>query len=1075
VAFITGLSNPGRIDVDDANGDLLVVEQDNQQIVRFPHDGSPAVTYGRPHGRVPGLYVATDFDGISDVAATGGGDFYVVEPYSAPRRVARFQASGSLVEEWYGGQPWASHATFDPDDPSVMWVSSARSRDQLTRYAMRINLDYAHATWSVHSTYKYFSPDNPYMHDSLNETGLFHVYKPAAASGAKYFVIEGWPTIQKIDEDHWALDPVTAVAPGSPGYQWNAGQRTNVGGTWPTTLQIPHVDANLDFYFVDTTALPYLVRRYPVDWTLGGGVPHYGSLPAGDAVATVSDRFSAFPSDARFGALLFHDVATDYLYATFNTAMADIPLFGDAFAQQWRNGQSSWAVGELGPASTTFAGNLSYQPTDPGLIYWTLRGISGVTHGCLVATDYDGGWNGEPAHTYVWDRDGLFVGGILDNPDLGGGVQPFMYQCSGEFAHSALYTAANGDVYFAGTWENDARIYKVTGWDDWVRLSGTFVVGSTDPSNTGEGLAATYFDNEVFTDPRTTRVDGPIDFNWGSAIPSGTALTSADTYSVRWLGNLRPTYGPKYTNVWVRTPDASASEGGYHQAYANGATVDVAFNGGSITVVGIKVPNGGIARFYLDGNYLTPAGPDASLDSPDGSTTVYGATLFERHDLGSGDHVLRVESVSIPGQGNRRVDIDEFIVAGGTIEDDGVPYRFYVDSDDGAQLWVDNKLEIYDWGTKSASSEASTGDIKLLRKDNPVELSYFKDAGGSASIDFQWSSPFETKQDVPARALFPTVAHPIAEQTTGATFVGVDSTTQGNWIGTYGADGNYLPSTASVPAYASATPVEDPNPTWQLSGFWLQASDHSLELPSGGRDGGTWYCGWSCPDPHGVSWEVDFSDAAWHKLSFYVLDVTGYASWLRFVVSDPVGNVLDTRDLPNDPSGTNYKNGVYLSWNVRGHVVVKVMSEPAPPNIEAAGYPTLQGFFFDPTTAVVGKAINVTGNGQSIPDGASTPDAANGTDFGQVAIDGHQDHTITIVNTGSQPVSLTAAPSLTGALAGDFVLVTQPSSPIAAGASTTFTLRFRPGNTGVCGARVTIPNDTDQSPYDFAVQGTGTP
>ena len=40
---------------------------------------------------------------------------------------------------------------------------------------------------------------------------------------------------------------------------------------------------------------------------------------------------------------------------------------------------------------------------------------------------------------------------------------------------------------------------------------------------------------------KLTRVDGPIDFDWGVGPPSGTGLTSADNWSIRWEGQLVPT------------------------------------------------------------------------------------------------------------------------------------------------------------------------------------------------------------------------------------------------------------------------------------------------------------------------------------------------------------------------------------------------------------------------------------------------------------------------------------------------------------------------------------------------------
>ena len=63
----------------------------------------------------------------------------------------------------------------------------------------------------------------------------------------------------------------------------------------------------------------------------------------------------------------------------------------------------------------------------------------------------------------------------------------------------------------------------------------------------GTGLTGKYYDNADFTSLVTTRVDTNINFNWGTSLPSGTALTNADTYSVAWIGQIDPEFSELYT------------------------------------------------------------------------------------------------------------------------------------------------------------------------------------------------------------------------------------------------------------------------------------------------------------------------------------------------------------------------------------------------------------------------------------------------------------------------------------------------------------------------------------------------
>ncbi len=66
-------------------------------------------------------------------------------------------------------------------------------------------------------------------------------------------------------------------------------------------------------------------------------------------------------------------------------------------------------------------------------------------------------------------------------------------------------------------------------------------------AQTGTGLTGKYYDDLTFTTAVTTRTDAAINFNWGSAIPSGTAITAPTTYAAAWSGQIEPAYSELYT------------------------------------------------------------------------------------------------------------------------------------------------------------------------------------------------------------------------------------------------------------------------------------------------------------------------------------------------------------------------------------------------------------------------------------------------------------------------------------------------------------------------------------------------
>jgi hypothetical protein len=118
---------------------------------------------------------------------------------------------------------------------------------------------------------------------------------------------------------------------------------------------------------------------------------------------------------------------------------------------------------------------------------------------------------------------------------------------------------------------------------------------------------------------------------------------------------------------------------------------------------------------------------------------------------------------------------------------------------------------------------------------------------------------------------------------------------------------------------------------------------------------------------------------------------------------------------------------------------------------------------FTLTSEVAGAPeIDVSGNGNSIADGDTTPSTTDDTDFGAVALaSGFNDNVFTIFNTGSGPLDLTGSPlvAITGDTA-DFTVTVQPvTDPVPASSATTFTVRFDPTVAGLRTATVSIGND----------------
>lgn len=79
-------------------------------------------------------------------------------------------------------------------------------------------------------------------------------------------------------------------------------------------------------------------------------------------------------------------------------------------------------------------------------------------------------------------------------------------------------------------------------------------------------------------------------------------------------------------------------------------------------------------------------------------------------------------------------------------------YEFFIQSNDGTKLFIDNKLVIDHDGPHGADIE-KTGKIKLSEGKHPIRLNYFQ-AGGGMYLRVQYSGPEIEKQEVPAMVLF---------------------------------------------------------------------------------------------------------------------------------------------------------------------------------------------------------------------------------------------------------------------------------------------------------------------------------
>ncbi|MDY0094589.1 MAG: choice-of-anchor D domain-containing protein [Candidatus Vecturithrix sp.] len=131
------------------------------------------------------------------------------------------------------------------------------------------------------------------------------------------------------------------------------------------------------------------------------------------------------------------------------------------------------------------------------------------------------------------------------------------------------------------------------------------------------------------------------------------------------------------------------------------------------------------------------------------------------------------------------------------------------------------------------------------------------------------------------------------------------------------------------------------------------------------------------------------------------------------------------------------------------------------------------GYTYDANGNLTQKTIALTAPEINVKQGATDIASGGSYNFGSVNVGSSSAAiTFTIQNLGTGVLTLTGL-TKGGSHPNEFT-VTPPTSPIAAGGSTTFTVTFTPGATGARAATITIAsNDSDEASYLINLSGTG--
>jgi hypothetical protein len=268
---------------------------------------------------------------------------------------------------------------------------------------------------------------------------------------------------------------------------------------------------------------------------------------------------------------------------------------------------------------------------------------------------------------------------------------------------------------------------------------------------------------------------------------------------------------------------------------------------------------------------------------------------------------------------------------------------------------------------------------------------------GSVKQEEEKAKPKPVAKEPAAAPPPPAAEPPKAAPSARATFVSIDTATQGNWRERYGADGYELAQAGGrPPAYAQVIVEGQKLYTWAASSSEAKA----LEKPDGGdRLAACWY------QEGSFTLEIAPTDEATHRVALYCVDWDpGNRAQSLEVLDAATGTVLDSRAI------AGFDQGKYVVWDVKGRVriratqtgelnaVVSGIFFGGPASSPGARDPSLLLWLpFDEAKGASAADLSGQGNGGTVRGGAAWADGKSGK---ALRLDGRDDH-VKVPDSGS--------------------------------------------------------------------------
>ncbi|MES2733800.1 MAG: PA14 domain-containing protein [Bacteroidota bacterium] len=283
---------------------------------------------------------------------------------------------------------------------------------------------------------------------------------------------------------------------------------------------------------------------------------------------------------------------------------------------------------------------------------------------------------------------------------------------------------------------------------------------------TGNGLMANYFNGTNFENRVLQRVDPTINFDWAAGSPDGTVLM--DGFSARWIGQIQPAFSETYTFI-------INSDNGRRLWINDQLIIDKWLSDWSIEYTGTIALQAG-QKYNIRLEYFEDYGgancklewsspsqlrqvvPQARLyPTFSGNGTGLSAVYFNGNNFQT--QVLQRTDPTVAfdwGNGSPAagVNADNFSArwTGFVQPTYSGAYSFYIKSDNGRRVWVNNQLVVDKW--LNDWDVWYSGSINLSAGQKyPIKVEYFDGVGG-ANISLQWESADQAREVVRTSQLY---------------------------------------------------------------------------------------------------------------------------------------------------------------------------------------------------------------------------------------------------------------------------------------------------------------------------------